>query len=103
VARIARRFAAAWQTWDAGRRPSHLARILRRLSVAALWDRLRAERARPTATPPPRWALQRVELLAIGRGTWRAAVLARHPAGAYLATLVILATPAGPRVAEIER
>jgi hypothetical protein len=101
---IARRFAAAWRAWDAGSRSPRDAAALRQLSRAGLWRDLVDQRVRPTAgRPPASVALHPVRAIAAGRGTWRAAVVARHPAGGYLATLVIVATPMGPRVAEIQR
>jgi hypothetical protein len=39
----------------------------------------------------------------VGHGIWRAPLIGRHPENSYLGTLVIIATSAGPRVAEIER
>jgi hypothetical protein len=100
---IARRFAAAWRAWDAGKRSPRVAAVLRRSSVAALWRRLQRQRDRPTAARPPgSLALQRVRAVAAGGGTWRAAIVARQPADSYLATLVIVATPAGPRVADLQ-
>jgi hypothetical protein len=102
--RIARRFAASWRAWDTGRRLPHDAAALHRLSVAALWERLRRQRARPTAAPPPTsLALHSVHAIASGRRSWRAALIAGPPDNSYLVTLVIVATPAGPRVAEIQR
>jgi hypothetical protein len=101
---IARRFAIAWRAWDAGRPSPRVAAVLRRSSVAALWRRLRSQRERPTAARPPEsLALQRVRAVAAGRGIWRAAIIARHPPDRYLATLVIVATPAGPMVTDLER
>jgi hypothetical protein len=41
--------------------------------------------------------------VAIDHGSWRAALVARYPHDVYLGSLVILATAAGPRVAEIQR
>jgi hypothetical protein len=102
--RVARRFAASWRAWDTGRRSRRGAAALRRLSVAALWERLRHQRARPTAArPPTSLGLHAVHAIASGRGSWRAALVARHPDNSYLGSLVILATPAGPRVADIQR
>jgi len=102
--RIARRFAAAWRAWDTGRRSRHDAATLRHLSLAGLWARLVGQRDRPTAgRPPASVALHPVRAVAADRATGRAALIARHPAGGYLATLVIVATPVGPRVAEIQR
>jgi hypothetical protein len=102
--RIARRFGAAWRAWDTGRRAAHDAATLRLLSEAGLWRRLRHQRAGPTASGPPSSpALNPVRATASGRGTWRAALVARDPADGYLGTLVIVTTPAGPRVARIER
>jgi hypothetical protein len=102
--RIARRFAASWRAWDTGQRLPHDAATLRLVSVAALWQRLRHQRARPTsARPPVSLALESVRAIASGRGTWRAALIARQPDNSYLGTLVIVTRPAGPRVAEIQR
>jgi hypothetical protein len=102
--RIARRFAASWRAWDTGRRWPQDAATIRRLSVAALWERLRHQHARPTAAPPPTsLALHSVRVIASGHGSWRAVVIAGHPENSYLGTLVIVATPAGPRVADIQR
>jgi hypothetical protein len=103
VAHVARRFAVAYRDWDAGRRTRTAAALLRRLATRGLWRRLRRERARPTAPGPPRrLALQPVRAVASGDGTWRAAILARHPAGTHLATLVLAATVAGIRVVAVE-
>jgi hypothetical protein len=72
--------------------------------MAALWRNLRHQFARPTAArPPTSLALHAVHPIASGRGTWRAVLVARHPDDSYLGSLVIVATPAGPRVAEIQR
>jgi hypothetical protein len=102
--RIARRFAASWRAWDTGYRLPRDAATLRRLSVAALWQRLRREQPRPTAArPPTSIALHPVDAIATGRGSWRAALIAAHPHNSYLGTLVIVATSAGPRVAQIQR
>jgi hypothetical protein len=102
--KVARRFAASWSPWDAGRRRPHGAATLRRLSVTALWRRLRHQRVRPTASPPPAsLELQPMHAVPVGRGIWRASLIGRHPENSYLGTLVIIATSAGPRVAEIER
>ena len=100
---MARRFAAAWRAWDAGRRSPRVAAVLRRSSLDALWRRLQRQHERPTAARPPGpVALRRVRVVGTGRGTWRAAIIARHPADSYLATVVIVATPAGPRVADLQ-
>lgn len=102
--RVARRFAASWRAWDTGRRSRRGAAALRRLSVAALWQRLLRQHARPTAArPSTSLALDTVQAVATGRGSWRAALVARQPHDVYLGGLVIVATPAGPRVAEIQR
>jgi hypothetical protein len=104
AAKVARRFAASWCTWDAGRRRPRSAATLRRLSTAALWRRLRHQRARPTRSPPPASIeLRPVRAVLSGRGIWRAPLTARHPVDSYLGTLLIIRTSAGPRVAEIER
>jgi hypothetical protein len=104
VTTIARRFAASWRAWDTGRRSPHDSARLRLLSLTGLWQRLRDQRAGPTASgPPSSLALNPVRAIASGRGTWRAALTARHPADDYLGTLVIVTTAAGPRVARIER
>jgi len=102
--RVARRFAASWRAWDTGRRTHQDAATLRRLSVAAVWQRLRRERARPTASRAPTTpALHSVHAIGSGRGKWRAALVARHPDNIYLGTLLIAATPAGPRVEDVQR
>jgi hypothetical protein len=102
--RIARRFAASWRAWDIGRRSPQDAATIRRLSVAALWERLRHQHPRPTAArPPTSLALHSVHAIASGHGSWRAALIAGQPDNSYLGTLVIVTTPAGPRVAEIQR
>jgi hypothetical protein len=102
--RIARRFAASWQSWDTGRRSPHVATTLQRLSAVPLWRRLRHQRARPTAARPSfALAFGSVRAIAFGRGTWRAPLIARHPDSSYLGTLVIVTTSAGPRVTAIER
>lgn len=101
--RIARSFAASWQSWDSGRRSPHVATTLHRLSASALWRRLLHQRARPTATHPSfALAFESVHAIASGRGTWRAPLIGRHPQGSYLGTLVIVMTSAGPRVTRIE-
>jgi hypothetical protein len=102
--RVARRFAASWRAWDTGQGSPHDAAALQRLSVAGLWQRLRHQRARPTAArPPASLALRSVRAIASGREIWRAPLVARHPESSYLGTLVIVAAAAGPRVAAIER
>jgi hypothetical protein len=102
--RTARRFAMSWQSWDTGRRSPQAAATLQRLSVAALWRRLRHQRARPTAArPPASLALESVQAIPSGRGIWRAPLIARQPESSYLGTLVIVTTSAGPRVAAITR
>jgi hypothetical protein len=101
---VARRFAVAWRAWDTGRRSRRVATELRRLCVAALWRQLRNQRDRPAvARPPASIVLRPVRAVASGGATWRAVLTARHPAESYLATAVIAATPAGPRVADIRR
>jgi hypothetical protein len=103
VATVAYRFAVAWRAWDSGRRSPRAAAVLRRSSVAAVWRRMLRERGRPTATRPPHTgALQHVRAVRTGPATWRAVIVARHPPAAYLATLVLIATASGPRVADVE-
>jgi hypothetical protein len=100
--RIARRFAASWRAWDTGRRTLRDATALRRVSVPALWRRLRRQRALPTASRPPApLALHAVRAIATGLGTWRAALIAAQPDNSYLGTVVIVTTAAGPRVSEL--
>jgi hypothetical protein len=102
--RTARRFATSWLNWDTGRRSPHAAATLQRLSVDALWQRLRHQRAGPTAARPPApLAVESVRAIASGRGVWRAPLIGRQPESSYLGTLVIVTTSAGPRVAAIGR
>jgi hypothetical protein len=100
----ARRFATSWQNWDTGRRSRQAAATLQRLSVAALWRRLRQQHGRPTAVrPPASLGFEAIRATASGRGVWRAPLIRRHPRSSYLGTLVIVMTSAGPRVSAIER
>jgi hypothetical protein len=102
--RIARRFAASWQSWDTGRRSPHVATTLQRLSAHALWRRLHRRCARPTAARPSvALAFESVRAVASGRGIWRAPLIGRQPQGSYLGTLVIATTSAGPRVTAMAR
>jgi hypothetical protein len=102
--RTARRFATSWQSWDTGRRSAETAATLQRLSVAALWRRLRHHRARPTAArPPASLAFEPVHAIPYGSGVWRAPLIGRQPESGYFGTLVIVMTSAGPRVAAIKR
>ena len=100
---VARRFAAAWRAWDSGGDTPHDAAVLQRVSVAALRQRLRRDRARPTAGLPPKsLALHSVHAVACGHGTWRAALIARKPGNSYFGTVLLIATQTGPRVADVE-
>jgi hypothetical protein len=100
---VARRFASAWWAWDRGDRSDRVVTALRRLGLASLWRRLAGRQSRPTAArPSASAALQRTRAIPTGRASWRAVIARRDAAGSYLATLVIVATPSGPRVADVE-
>jgi hypothetical protein len=104
VRRVAHRFAVAYRDWDAGRRTRTTAATLRRFATRELWRRLTADRPRPTAIrPTPHLALEPVRVVRLDDGRWSAPVLARHPAGAYLTTLILASTEAGIRVVALER
>jgi hypothetical protein len=101
---VARRFAAAWRAWDAGQASPRDAAVLQHLTVAGLWQRLRQQQARPTAERSPKsLALHSVHAVTSGPRIWRAALIAHEPNNSYLGTLLVVATPTGPRVADVQR
>jgi hypothetical protein len=100
--RVARRFAMAWQRWDTGKRSSRDGAVLHALATPQLWRRLRAENGAALAVAPRQRTLRAPSAVAVGGGQWRAVLMEGAPSDRYLATLVIAATPAGPRVAAIE-
>jgi hypothetical protein len=100
--RAARRFASAYGRWDAGARD---ARTRRRLATSATRD-LRAELSGAVARPvagtagPLNLAVTAANRIA---GGYAVALGQRRTAGSHVVTVVVVATPEGPRVDRIER
>jgi hypothetical protein len=100
---VARRFAAAYTRWDAGRRTSGAAHRLASTTTPQLFAGLSRERARPTAGPPRPLGLGILVAARRGDGAYDVALGPRRPRGAQVATVVVAATAAGPRVTQIQR
>jgi hypothetical protein len=100
---VARRFAAAYAAWDAGRRGPRVARRLAAITTPALFDFLREAGARPTARPARALPLQPAGAFGGPDDGYRVPLTLERSPGAHVATLVVIATPAGARVAQLER
>ena len=102
VSAFARRFAAAYVRWDAGRRTAVLRRRLRADAGPAVWNALQAQRGRPTALRPRAARITAVLTARRGPGRFWVAVLAGK-SRAYYATLRIAATAGRLHVTAIQR
>jgi hypothetical protein len=99
----ARRFADAYAAWDAGHRDARTTRELARASTPALFGSLETNVARPVARPARRLPLA-VSGAYRGRGgSYLVPLGLEHAAGAHIATVVVVPTLQGPRVAQLQR
>jgi hypothetical protein len=98
---VARRFAAAYAAWDAGRRDRRTSRRLARATTPALFAELDRLVARPVAGRPRRFALRPAGVYATDGGSFLVPLLARG--GVHIVTLVVVRSPAGARIAHLLR
>jgi hypothetical protein len=98
---VARRFASAYASWDAGRRDRPRSRRLARVTTTALFAALSRYAARPVARGPRILTLRPMAAYPAGGGSFVVPLLER--AGPYVMTLVVVPTTDGARVARLQR
>jgi hypothetical protein len=100
--RVARRFGRTYAAWDAGDRSRGTARRLALVATPAVLGALDAA-PRPTARPAMPLSLDVIAgARAAGGGYW-VALGARGIRGSHVATVLVLPTANGPRVAAVHR
>lgn len=100
---VARRFAAAFAAWDAGRRTPQQLRRLAATTTPAVLATLRGRAARPVARPARPLALTLLDAYPDDGGRFRIPLVLAGEPGRQVVTLIIAATSHGPRIVALER